>query len=36
MDSILDNILPTVKEKSIFDSKKKKMTYLPTHSEIDR
>ena len=37
MDSILDHILSTVKEKVYPIQKKKKkkrMTYLPTHSEI--
>ena len=40
MDSILDNILVTVKEKFYLIKKKKKKkkcwpTFLPTHSEID-
>ena len=34
MDSILDHILSTVKEKE-YSIQKKKITYLPTHFEID-
>ena len=39
MDSILDPVLSIVKEVLKYDQvlkkKKKKKTYLPTHSEID-